>query len=125
MLKIRIAPWCLVAHALLRDPRNLLVVVRKGYPLDCCREIPYEEALAHLYGPQPHLAVGRARDEEVRLRWWAVSEAHWQEEGMGGEAQSSIVRAVMSVVGTEALRCERTRHLMMWSLEQEIAPLSP
>ena len=39
----------LVAHALLGDTNDLLVVVRKRDALDCRRELPYEEALASLH----------------------------------------------------------------------------
>ena len=58
----------LVAHPLLGDAYHLLVVVREGDPLDGRRELPHEEALARLDGPQPHLVVRRAGDEETRLR---------------------------------------------------------
>jgi hypothetical protein len=94
---------------LLRDTYDLLVIVRKGDPLDGRRELPHEEAFARLYGPQPHFVVGRARDEEARLCCWAISKA--QEEGMSGEARTVDVycpnRAVVSVVGTEALSIVR------------------
>ena len=54
----------LVAHPLLGDAHYLLVVVREGDPLDGRRELPHEEALARLYGPQPHLIVRRTGDKE-------------------------------------------------------------
>jgi len=54
-----------VAHALLGDAHDLLVVVGKVYTLDGRRELPHEEALARLHGPEPHLVVCRARDEEA------------------------------------------------------------
>jgi hypothetical protein len=59
------ADGALVAHALLGDAYDLLVIVRKGNALDGRRELPQEETLARLHGPEPHLVVGRARDEEV------------------------------------------------------------
>jgi hypothetical protein len=61
------ADGALVAHALLGDAHDLLVVVGKGDALDGRRELPHEEALARLHGPEPHLVVRRARDEEARL----------------------------------------------------------
>jgi hypothetical protein len=39
----------LVAHALLGDTGDLLIVVRKRDALDGRREFPYEKALARLY----------------------------------------------------------------------------
>jgi hypothetical protein len=39
----------LVAHALLGDTDDLLIVVRKRDALDGRRELPYEEALAGLH----------------------------------------------------------------------------
>ena len=54
-----------MAHALLGDAHDLLVVVGKGYTLDGRRELPHEEALARLHGPEPHLVVSRTRDEKA------------------------------------------------------------
>lgn len=59
------ADGALVAHALLGDADHLRVVVGKGYALDGSRELPHEEALSRLHGPEAHLVVRRARDEEV------------------------------------------------------------
>jgi hypothetical protein len=59
------ADGALVAHALLGDAHDLLVVIGKGYTLDGRRELPHEEALARLHRPEPHLVVCRARDEEA------------------------------------------------------------
>jgi hypothetical protein len=39
----------LVAHALLSDAYDLLIVVRKRDALDGRRELPYEETLARLH----------------------------------------------------------------------------
>ena len=91
----------LVAHPLLGDAHHLLVVVREGDPLDGRRELPHEEALARLYGPQPHLVIRRARDEETRLRYREISKTRlgkkelWPREEGGKHAQStSIVQTV-------------------------------
>jgi len=59
------ADGALVAHALLGDAHDLLVVVGKVYTLDGRRELPHEEALARLHGPEPHFVVCRTRDEEA------------------------------------------------------------
>ena len=60
----------LVAHALLCDTDDLLIVVRKRDALDGRRELPYKEALARLHRPEPHLVICRTRNEESRLCYW-------------------------------------------------------
>jgi len=57
----------LVAHALLGDAHDLLVVVGKGDALHRRREFPHEEALARLHGPESHFVVRGSRNEEARL----------------------------------------------------------
>jgi hypothetical protein len=59
---IEYADGALVAHALLGDAHDLLVVVRKRDALYGRRELPHEETLARLHGPESHLVVGRTRD---------------------------------------------------------------
>lgn len=58
----------LMAHALLGDAHDLRVVVGKRDALDRGWELPDEETLARLHGPEPHLVIRRTRDKEVRLR---------------------------------------------------------
>ncbi len=57
----------LVAHALLGDAYDLLIVVGKGDALHRGRELPHEEGLARLHGPESHLVVRGSRNEEARL----------------------------------------------------------
>lgn len=56
----------LVAHALLGDADDLVVILVERDPLHCGRELPEEEALPGLDGPQTHRVVGRTADEEAR-----------------------------------------------------------
>ncbi len=55
----------LMAHALLSDAHHLVVVFAECYPLDGSRELPSEQALAGLHGPEAHHVVSRAADEET------------------------------------------------------------
>jgi hypothetical protein len=57
----------LEAHALLGDAYDLLVIVGKGYALHRRRELPHEEALARLHGPESHFVVRGSRNEEAGL----------------------------------------------------------
>jgi hypothetical protein len=51
----------LVAHGLLGDAYNLLVIVQEGNVLHCRQELPWEEALACLHRLEPHLIVCRSK----------------------------------------------------------------
>ena len=57
----------LVAHALLGNAHDLLVIVGEGDALHRRWELPHEEALARLHGPEPHLVIRGSGNEEARL----------------------------------------------------------
>jgi hypothetical protein len=64
---VEYAYGALVAHGLLGDAHDLLVVVREGDALHGCRELPREEALACPYGPEPRFVVRGSGNEEAQL----------------------------------------------------------
>ena len=63
----------LVAHSLLGNANDLVVILAKRYTLDGYWEFPTIQALAALYVPEAESVVGRAGDQEARLsclRYW-------------------------------------------------------
>jgi hypothetical protein len=72
-MDIKYAYVALVAHALLGDAHDLLVVVREGDALHGHRELPHEEALARLHEPEPYLVL-RGSAIVLRMRRRPVGE---------------------------------------------------
>jgi hypothetical protein len=81
---VEYAYGALVAHALLGNAHDLLVVVREGDALHGRRELPHEETLARLHGPEPHLVVRGSGNEEARLCCVCEMTASWGRSGCGG-----------------------------------------
>ena len=59
----------LVAHSLLGNANDLVVILAKRYTLYGCWEFPTIQALAALYVPEAQSVVGRAGDKEARLSY--------------------------------------------------------
>ncbi len=115
VIDVKDSDGTLVAHTLLGDTDDLLIVVGKGDALDGRRELPYEETLAGLHRPEPHLIVRRTRHEESRLCYWGISKSkvgkgRGSPEGKGETRTVDIYcpnRAVVSVIGTKTLSIMR------------------